>query len=73
MYSTLAKYVITQVRARREEKVMATGGDVGKLTTTLLDFNFIKREKFDEEQDENDRGSNWVRMCFVGPPAILLD
>ena len=37
-----------------EEEVMATGCDGGKRTRTLLDFNFVKKRKFDEEQDEND-------------------
>ena len=54
MFSRLAKYVITQVYVSREEKVMATGGDGGKRTITLLDFDFVEKRKFDEEQDEND-------------------
>mgnify|MGYP001794903341 CR=1 FL=1 len=34
----------------REEKVMATGGDRGKPTMTLLDFNLVKMRKFDEKK-----------------------
>ena len=49
----LVKNVITQVHARREEKVKMTGRDEGKRTRTLTDFNFVKK-KFDEEQEEND-------------------
>ena len=37
---------------------MATGGDGGKRSRTLLDFNFVKKRKFDEEKYENDRGSD---------------
>jgi len=37
---------------------MATGGDGGKQSRTLLDFYFVKKRKFDEEQDENDLGSD---------------
>ena len=37
-----------------EEKVMATSSDQGKQTRTLLDFNFVIRKKFDEEQDKDD-------------------
>ena len=39
---------------------MATRGDRGKRSRTLLDFNFVKKRKFDEEQDENDRGKTHV-------------
>ena len=31
---------------------MATGDDGKKRARTLLDFNFVNRRKFDEEQDE---------------------
>ena len=65
MFSRLAKYVITQVHARRKEEVMAIGGDGEKRTRTLLDFNFVKKKKFDEEQDENDWGSDRVKLFFV--------
>ena len=51
---------------------MATGGNVGKLIRTLQDFNFVKKRKVDETQDENNRGSSQVKMCFVGPPFTLL-
>ena len=37
---------------------MATRGDGGKRGRTLLDFNFVKKRKFDEEQGENDRVSD---------------
>ena len=30
-------------------------------------FNFVKKMKVDEEYNENDRGSNRIKMCFVGP------
>ena len=43
--SRLSKQVIMQVHAHREEKVIATGGDGGKRTRTLLDFNFVKKRK----------------------------
>ena len=36
---------------------MATGGDGGKRSRTLLDFNFVKK-KIDQDQDENEQGSN---------------
>ena len=52
--SRLAKYVITQVHACREEKVMVTSSDREKQTRTLLDFNFVKKRKVNKEQDEND-------------------
>ena len=54
--SRLAKYVITQVYPLREEKGTATGSDAGKRTRNLLDFNFVKKRKFDEHK--NDRGSD---------------
>lgn len=44
---------------------MATGADGGKRSRTLLDFNFVKKKKFDEEQDENDQGSDRGKTCFV--------
>ena len=53
MFSRLVKYVITQVHSRRKEEVMATGGEGGKRSRTLLDLNFVK--KFDQEYDETDR------------------
>ena len=52
MFSRL--YMIIQVHARREEK-KATGGDRGKQTRNLLEFNFVKKRKSDEEQDQNDQ------------------
>ena len=54
-----------EVHTRTEEKVMVTGGDEGIQTRTLLYFNFVEKRKFDEEQDENDQGSDWLKMCFV--------
>ena len=51
IFSRLVNYLITQVHACREEKVMA---------------------KVDEEQDENDRGSDRGKLCFVGPPLTFL-
>ena len=51
-----------QVHARREDKVMATDSDGRKRFRTLLDSNFAKKRKFDEEQDKSDRGSNRVTM-----------
>ena len=32
---------------------MATCSNIGKQTRTLLDFNFVKKRKFNEEQDES--------------------
>ena len=43
---------------------MATGGNGEKQTRTLLDSNFVKKSKFDEEQDENDWGRS-VKMCLM--------
>ena len=51
IFNRLANYVITQVHACREEKVITTGG---------------------EKEDESDRGSDWGKMCFVGPPHTFL-
>ena len=48
-----------------EEKVMATSSDEGKQTRTLLDFNFVNRRKFDEEQDKNDQSSDRGKTCFM--------
>ena len=46
---------------------MATGGNGEKQTRTLLDSNFVKKSKFDEEQDENDWGSDWQdAFCVLG-------
>ena len=50
----------------REEKAMVR---------TLLDLNFVNRRKFDDEQDKNDRGSNWDKTCFMfcgASPYTLL-
>lgn len=44
---------------------MAIGGDRGKRSRTLLHFNFVKKRKFDEEQDENHRGSNRGKKRIV--------
>ena len=57
-----------------EEKVMETSSDKGKQTRTLLDFNFVNRRKFDEDQDKNNRSNDRVRLdsCFVGPSPTLL-
>lgn len=40
---------------------MATGRDGGKRRRTLLDFNFVKKRKFDEEQG-SDQGK--TRIVF---------
>ena len=45
-YHYIAKYVIMQVHACKEEIVMANGGDEGKRIRTLLDFNFIIKRTF---------------------------
>ena len=52
---------------------MTTGSDGGKRIKTLLDFNLVKKWKFDEKQDENDQGSDdRSKMCFVEPPVTLI-
>ena len=43
----------------------ATSSDQGKQTRTLLDFNFVIRKKFDEEQDKDDWSSDRGKTCFV--------
>ena len=57
-----------------EEKFIATGSNEGKRTRTLLDFNYVKKRNFNEEQDEIDRGSNRGKNCFVfcrASPTLL--
>ena len=44
---------------------MATGGDGGKVTRTLLDFDFVEKRKFSEEQDENDRAIDRGKTCLM--------
>ena len=61
--SRFTKYIIKQVHSRREENVVATGSDGGKRTKTLLDFNFVKKRKVDEEQDENDQKASIGVRC----------
>ena len=59
--------------ASLRNRVMATCGDGGKRSRTLLDFNFVKKRKFDEEQDKNDRGSDQgkTRLCFVCETTVI--
>ena len=53
---------------------MATDGDGGKRTWTLLTYDFVKKRKFDEEKMRMIEAGIGVRCasCFVGAPPTLV-